>query len=211
MPKRMQITLSNDVAYVLGVAATNDGVPESVIVQKAIEHYLSGRLRYPPIARAARALGSKMPDRVLNNISPSAQRPEAATGSERSRDDRGSLTAFFMIVLLALFSVIGLSVDGGRMLAARGSVAFASSAAANAGALSLGSANTSGAVARAVAENKAVISPSSSPSSYTGPTGSPTDGYCVTAQKTEPTLFLGIVGINTFTARVQSCASTQGH
>lgn len=206
MPKRLQVTLTNDIAYVLGVTATNDGVTESVIMQKALEHYLSGRLRYPPIARAARALGSKMPDRVLNGAvpAPSSQHgPPPA--SRRSPNDRGSLTVFFVIVALALFLVVGLSIDGGRMLATRGQVTFDAAAASRAGA-SASPGNAVGAAEQVLSTNGAGLSPTPSPD----PSNS-NGQFCVTAQQSEPTLFLGLVGISKYTARQTECATTQAH
>ncbi|MHB1509163.1 MAG: hypothetical protein ACYCST_04610 [Acidimicrobiales bacterium] len=198
MPKRIQITITDDIACVLGVTATVDGVTEHAVMRKALVHYLSGRLRYPPIARAARALGSKMPDRVLNG-SDATPRDAHSPSGVRSRDDSGSLTVFFVAVVTSIFLVIALSIDGGRMLADHGQVTFAAAAAATSAATAGATAspgNTVGAATQVLNDNGASLS------SVTTTPGQ----VCVTASRTESTWFLGIVGISHFTANATSCA-----
>ncbi|MDA8265595.1 MAG: hypothetical protein M0T79_09685 [Actinomycetota bacterium] len=115
----------------------------------------------------------------------------------RRRDDRGSLTVFFMCICLALYVCIGLSVDDGRELAAHARTAFASSAAASAALAAPVPADALQYASISAASNGVTLL-----SLFPGPNG----GYCTTTSITEKTWILGIVGIDHFTANTTACS-----
>ena len=181
--KRVQISMDDDTAIVLGVVATADGTTQSDVVARALTRYLSGRLRHPGIARAASSLGSKMPAAVLER--------------RRAKSEAGSFTLFAAIVVLALFANIGLAIDGGRMLAAHSTVSGDAYVAASAAAQAATGDESQAAEAALAGEGV----------TFDGLVAQPTGGWCVTAQETENTAVLGIMGINRFTAKATSCST----
>jgi len=191
--RRVQISLDSDSAIALGVVATADGLTSSEVVARALRRYLLGRLQHPGLARAAKSLGSKMPNELASN--PERQRP-----MRRVRGETGSFTVFALLMCVVLFAVMGLAVDGGRMLALRsqveGDAYVAATAATQAG---------PGQAQQAAEDSLSSAGVALDTMSAHGP-----GGWCVTAQRTEGASVLGIIGINTFTARATSCSSGQG-
>jgi hypothetical protein len=181
MSQRISVTVDDDTAIVLGVVATADATQHSAVVTKALTRYLQGRLRNPAIARAAKNLGSKMAAETLV--------------AERNHREAGSFTAMVVIMLVALFAVMGLAIDGGRMIATRTALLGDASTAATV------AANTPPGGQTAAAE-AAVYPPVIFEGVHTTASGS----TCVTVSETKPTYVLGLVGIRVFTAVGTSCS-----
>jgi uncharacterized membrane protein len=115
----------------------------------------------------------------------------------RAKSEAGSFTLFAAIVVLALFAVIGLAIDGGRMLAAHSTVSGDAYVAASAAAQAATGDESQAAESALASEGV----------TFDGLVAQPTGGWCVTAQQTENTAVLGIMGINRFTARATSCST----
>jgi len=190
--RRLQISLDPDTAIALGVVATSDGLTSSEVLARALRRYLLGRLQHPGLARAARSLGSKMPDAVAEN--PQMKRPP-----RRARGEAGSFTVFALLMVVVLFAVMGLAIDGGRMLALHSKVQGDAYVAATAAAQA----------APGQAQTAAEDSLTGAGVGFDTITTNSASGYCVTAQETESAAVLSVLGIDQFTARATSCSSTQ--
>jgi len=123
-------------------------------------------------------------------------------------DERGSLTVFFVVLAVALFALVGLVIDSGRAIAARGEAMEQAEQAARAGAgqLSTQALRTGnievdpGAAVEAAQEYLASVGDSGSVS---------VAGNVVTVrvQGTEPTVMLQIVGIDHISISAQASAT----
>jgi len=181
MSQRISVTIDDDTAIVLGVVATADATQHSAVVAKALARYLQGRLRNPAIARAAKNLGSKL--------------AAGALATEHTHREAGSFTAMTVIMLVALFAVMGLAIDGGRMIATRTAL--------------LGDASVAATVAANTppgGQSAAAAAAIHAPVVFRGLSTTASGSTCVTVSQTKPTYVLGIVGIPTFTAVGTSCS-----
>src|SRR4051812_49718179 len=121
---------------------------------------------------------------------------------EREEDERGSVTAFFVVIVFALLMLGGLALDGGRILAARRDASSLASAAARRGAQELDyGAITSGRAeldpARAEAAARAFLSQAGA----SGTASATADEVVVTVQVIQPTVLLRLVAISSRTVR----------
>lgn len=190
--RRVQISLDPDTAIALGVVATSDGLTSSEVLARALRRYLLGRLQHPGLARAAKSLGSKMPDALAENAQ--TNRPP-----RRTRGETGSFTVFALLMVVVLFAVMGLAIDGGRMLALHSEVQGDAYVAATAAAQA----------APGQAQAAAQDSLTGAGMVFDSMTTNSASGYCVTAQQSENAAVLSVLGIDRFTARATSCSSTQ--
>jgi hypothetical protein len=124
-------------------------------------------------------------------------------------DDRGQVTAFVVVMVMALILCAGLVIDGGLTLAAKVRATDEAQSAARAGAeeIDLAAYRQSGAV---------VLDPtraSASAEQYLASTGDhgqvavAGDTVTVTVEATQPTQILGIAGLHSFTVSATANAS----
>jgi Flp pilus assembly protein TadG len=122
--------------------------------------------------------------------------------------ETGSLTAFLAIFCVALFALVGLAVDGGRAVSAR-SAAFAEAqeaARVGAGQLSVGALRSGDVEIDPVAAVRAAQSYLNSIGQRDGTTVVTDQTVTVHISSEEPTVILGIVGINRIVISVSASA-----
>lgn len=130
-----------------------------------------------------------------------ARRARPARGRHRRRDDndRGSVTAYLLITMVAIFALAGLVLDGGAALAAHGRAADVAQQAARAGAdaldvTSLRSPTPAGLTANPAAARTAAGQVLAA-AGVTGDVAVNGRSVTVTARVTKPAAILSIVGI----------------
>jgi Flp pilus assembly protein TadG len=127
----------------------------------------------------------------------------------RYRDDEGgSLTAFVATLSFALFALVGLAVDGGRAVADRGAASGVAEQAARVGAeqisvggLRQGVVTIDPFAARAAAERYLAAV------GYSGDVATSGDSVTVHVWSSEPTVILGIVGIDRISISASASAT----
>jgi len=126
----------------------------------------------------------------------------------RHDDERGAVTAFFVVIALALFVMAGFVVDGGRAITARTAAEEDAAQAARAGAEQLS--------LDAVRQGTISVDPESatlatrhflSELGRSGEVSVSNSTVGVTVDVVEPTLILGVVGIRNFRFAVHAAAT----
>ena len=118
----------------------------------------------------------------------------------RDDADRGSIAAYLVIIVVALFALAGLVLDGGAALAAHGRAADTAQQAARAGADALDEASLRTATPAGLAANPAAARAAAArvlrAADVTGDITIAGAAVTVTARATKPAVILPIVGIN---------------
>lgn len=127
-----------------------------------------------------------------------------------ARED-GMVTAFTIVIVIALMVFVGLAYDGGRALDGRVKALNEAQEAARAGAqaLNLGALRAGG---TAVLDPEAAVSAAKAYLAGTGDTGTvDVAGTTVTVSVThiQPTVFLGMAGVGAITAHVTASAKAE--
>lgn len=134
---------------------------------------------------------------------------ERATATGTGQD--GFVTAFTVIMVLALFVLAGLVFDGGRALAGRVTALNEAQEAARAGAQQI-DLPTFRATGAAILNDTAAIQAAEDYLAATGDTGTATvngDTVSVTVTHLEPTEILSMIGIGTFTEHAAATATAE--
>lgn len=119
----------------------------------------------------------------------------------RLRDERGQVTAFVVVIMVALIALGGLVIDGGNTLAAKRRVVDEADGAARAGAEALavpGYRSTGTLIPDPTAASQAALDYLTR-TGHTGQVRIVGDRVVVTVTVDEPTTILGILGIRTLT------------
>ena len=127
---------------------------------------------------------------------------------ESRMSERGSISVFLAVFALALFALVGLVVDGGRVLAARSAAMDDAAQAARVGA---GQLSVNGLRSGQVTiDSSAAASAAEQYLLRVGQTGTAVvigQSVVIRISTTEPTVILGLVGINSMTVSVTASAT----
>jgi len=124
------------------------------------------------------------------------------------RDDRGTVTVFVVVFMVALMAVAGLVFDGGNVLAARQQAANVAASAARAGAqaLDIAGARTSGGTPLDAAEAVDRAETYLAQTGYMGTASVHGNEVLVEVTITRPMLFLGLAGRTAVTVHGRGAA-----
>jgi Flp pilus assembly protein TadG len=127
------------------------------------------------------------------------------------RDDDGQVTGFVVVLIIGIFALAGLTLDGGLALAAKVQASGQAEAAARAGAqaIDLAAYRDNGTLrlipAQAIAEAQAFLAAEGA----TGTATATNDTVTVTVTATQPTQLLGLIGIESISVHGQGSARPQ--
>jgi hypothetical protein len=137
-----------------------------------------------------------------------ASRPVLGRRLRSLYDDSGSLTAFVATLSFALFALVGLAVDGGRAVAARGAASGIAEQAARVGAEQISVEDLRrGVVALDPTTAGAAAEQYLAQVGYSGDVSTSGDAVTVRVWSSEPTVILGIVGIDRITVSASASAT----
>lgn len=125
--------------------------------------------------------------------------------------DGGQVTAFVVIIMLALLLCAGLVVDGGLALAAKARAMGEAQQAARAGAqqIDLGALRATGTIRLLPDRASAAARTALAATKDTGTANASPDAVTVTVRATEHTQLLSLIGINTLTVTASATAHAQ--